>query len=105
VSEVENPIENPKRGVGPNPNLVPGNPGNSGGKKGRSGRLPEEYRMHCRELVDSPKARAAVKRILADDTHQHFASLYRYLGDRGYGKAEQPLTAPEGGVTIRVVRE
>ncbi len=70
-----------------------------GGKKGNKGggRPPEEFKELCREFVSSAPARRSVKTILADDKHPHFASLWKYLADRGYGKAEQPITHGAAG--------
>jgi hypothetical protein len=64
------PNKNPRRGVGNNPNLIPGNPGNSGGKKGRSGRPPSALREQLRgsfaeripvleQMVDDAKTSAS----------------------------------------------
>jgi hypothetical protein len=74
--------------IGRNGNrLKRGNPGNKGG-----GRPPEEFRETCRHLVSSPAALQSVMAILADTKHPHFAALYKYLADRGYGKPEQPIS-------------
>jgi hypothetical protein len=77
-------------------NYVPGRNGgrlNRGGTKGnKGGRPPEEFKALCRELVSNPAALKGVKAILADTKHPHYVSLYKYLADRGYGKAEQPIS-------------
>lgn len=66
-------------------------PGGKHGHKGGSGRPPEWFKELCRDMVSSPKARAAVKAILADPKHPHFAAMWKAVSDRGYGKPEQPI--------------
>jgi hypothetical protein len=77
--------------------LVPGNPGNTGGKKGRSRPLPQEVRELCRQLWYSPAAIKSLEAILADDRHPHWAHVWKELGNRAFGKADQPITGPGGG--------
>jgi hypothetical protein len=79
-------------------------PGNTGGKKGRSGRPPNWLRQFCDDLLASPKCRAAVRKILEDESHPAFATMWKAAGDRAHGKAENTV-AHSGEVSIRVVRE
>jgi hypothetical protein len=89
--------EKPQKKPGLPAHLTPGNPGNSGGKKGRSGRLPDEAKELCRQLWSSPTALRSVKEILKNPAHPHFANVWKALGERGYGKADQAVTGPGGG--------
>jgi hypothetical protein len=102
-------MKNPRRGVGPNPTLIPGNPGNSGGKLGRSGRLPEEFRQELRRLANRADVIRRLKTILTstETSDSDFLAAFRYVCDRAYGK---PATVIQGGderkpLTIRLVRE
>ncbi len=102
----QNPMKKPTRGVGRNPTLTPGNPGNRGGRKGRSGRKPAVYRDLCRDLIASVAAVRSVQRILQNDEHPHFATMYRHLADHAHGKPVQPVTGEDGGaIVVRVIRE
>jgi hypothetical protein len=89
------PVYSPKGGAP----VIPGNPGNSGGKKGRSGRLPDEAKELCRKLWNSRAAMRSVREIIKDPKHPHFASVWKELGARGYGKPDQnqTVTGPNGG--------
>jgi hypothetical protein len=71
-----------------------GNPNNKGG-----GRLPDEAKELCRDLWSSPAALKSVREILKNPKHPHFASVWKTLGERGYGKADQnqTVTGPNGG--------
>jgi hypothetical protein len=91
VSEAGNTEKNIGRNGNP---LKRGNPGNKGG-----GRLPDEARELCRELWCSPAALKSVQEILKNPKHRHFASVWKTLGERGYGKADQnqTVTGPNGG--------
>lgn len=84
---MKNPPDNPFNGAP----LIPGNPGNSGGKKGRSGRTPEWFKEFCRDMISSPKARAAAKTVVENPGHPHYASMWKALSERGYGKPDQNL--------------
>jgi hypothetical protein len=39
----------------------------------------------------------SVREILKNPKHPHFASVWKTLGERGYGKADQTVTGPGGG--------
>ena len=79
-------------------------PGNTGGKKGRSGRKPSWLREFCDDLLASPKTKAAVRAILADDKHPAFAAMWKAVSDRAHGKAEQQINHG-GTIVIREKRE
>jgi hypothetical protein len=105
----ENPTKNPRRGVGPNPTLIPGNPGNSGGKPGRSGRLPEEFRQELRALANRVDVLRRLKTILSSPStaDSDFLAAFKYVCERAYGRVP---TVIEGGserkpLVIRLVRE
>jgi hypothetical protein len=76
---------------------VPGRNGGrllAGGKvghKGAGGRPPEWFKELCRDMIASPKARKAVTAILGDPDHPHFASMWKAVSERGYGKPEQKI--------------
>lgn len=74
-------------------------PGNTGGKKGRSGRPSSQHREWCRKLIHSPAAEKALRTVLGDDGHKHFAALWKTLAERGYGKAHETIevTGQSGG--------
>jgi hypothetical protein len=69
------------------------------GVKGRGGRPSNEFRESLRALLDSPKVKAAVKKILSDPDHPQFASLYGKLIAQAHGNPATPLehSGPEGG--------
>lgn len=94
MSDTENTVENfaPGKNGG---RLRVGNPGNKGG-----GRQPEWFKELCRAMVSSPKARAAAKAILEDASHPQFASMWKAVSERGYGKLDQAIT-----VTTKPYRE
>jgi hypothetical protein len=75
--------------------FIPGKNGgrlrNGGTNKGGPGRPPEWFKDLCREMIASPKARAAVKAILGNPDHPHFASMWKAVSERGYGKPEQKI--------------
>jgi hypothetical protein len=84
---------NTEKNIGRNGNpLNRGNPGNRGG-----GRTPDEAKELCRKLWSSPAAMKSVREILKNPKHPHFASVWKTLGERGYGKADQTVTGPGGG--------
>jgi hypothetical protein len=91
MSEAENTDKNIGRNGNP---LKRGNPGNKGG-----GRTPEVARELCRSLWGSASAMKSVREILKNPKHPHFASVWKTLGERGYGKADQnqTVTGPNGG--------
>jgi hypothetical protein len=102
------PVLKPVRALSPKggARLAPGNPGNSGGKPGRSGRKPEVYRDLCRELISSAVAVRSVEKILKNDKHPHFATIYKHLAEHAHGKPVQPLSGEDGGaVVVRIIRE
>jgi hypothetical protein len=103
----KHPTQNPRKNPRFNGAAIrPGNQGNSGGKPGRSGRKPEAYYDLCHELINDPRTRASVKKILANDKHPHFAGLYKHLAEHAYGKPTQPIgNVDSGEVVIRVIRE
>lgn len=73
---------------------VPGKNGGrllAGGKKGHkggSGRPPEWFKAFCCQMITSPKARAAAKAVLENPNHTHYASMWKAVSERGYGKPE-----------------
>jgi hypothetical protein len=85
MSEPENTVPNTVPGKNGG-RLRVGNPGNKGG-----GRQPEWFKELCRDMIASPKARKSVTLILANPDHPHFASMWKAVSDRGYGKPEQPI--------------
>jgi hypothetical protein len=75
------------------------------------GRPPNEHIEWCRRLVSDPASEAAVEAVLRDKSHPAFATMWRAVSERAYGKPAQPLTGPDGGaipvevtVTRRIVR-
>ncbi|HEV8177158.1 MAG TPA: hypothetical protein VGP44_05665 [Gemmatimonadales bacterium] len=101
-NRVQRLVRPPQGGAG----IIPGNPGNSGGKKRRSGRKPNVYRELCEGMLSSPDAQRSVARILKDDRHPHFASIYKHLAEYAHGKPVQPISGEDGGdVVVRVIRE
>ena len=85
---VENSVPNTVQPGKNGGRLRRGNPGNKGG-----GRLPDEYKAMCRAMVSSPKAQKAVEAILSNPDHPHFASMWKAVTERGYGKLEQKIDA------------
>lgn len=75
-----------------------GNPKRNGGRK------PDWLRQFCDDLLASPKCKAQVKAILSDKDHPAFAVMWKAVGERGHGKAAQPMSH-SGEVAIRVIRE
>jgi hypothetical protein len=63
-----------------------------GPRKGKGGRPTNEFRESVRALLDSPKVRAAIKKILADPDHRQFARLYQTLVSQAHGNPTQALT-------------
>jgi hypothetical protein len=65
--------------------------GKPGRHKGGAGRPPEWFKEICRDMVTSPKARAAAKAILEDSAHPQFSAMWKAVSERGYGKLEQTI--------------
>lgn len=88
---------------------APGRPFKRGGdpRQGRgpakgapnAGRPPNEHIDWCRRVVSDPSAESAVETVLKDPKHPAFASMWKAVAERGYGKAAQPLelTGKDGG--------
>jgi hypothetical protein len=86
--------------------LTPGNPGNSGGKPGRSGRKPAEFKRWLIRAATDRKARAALRLVLSDAKHPHFAAIWRALLPTVLTSADAELaatTAQTVGLVIQVV--
>jgi hypothetical protein len=88
--------------------MMPGRFGGSlrrggGNPKRNGGRPPNWLRQFCDDLLASPKCKTAVRKILEDENHPAFATMWKAVGDRAHGKAEASV-AHSGEVSIRVVR-
>lgn len=90
------------------------NAGGTPGNKGGTGRPPTEHLEWCRRVVSDPDAEREVEAVLKDRNHAAFATMWKVMMERGYGKPAQPVTG-EGGtgpvahavhvtVTRRIVR-
>jgi hypothetical protein len=86
------PAENSKKPRGKP--FQPGKTGNAGGRP----KLPEDVK-HVRELARQYTAQAvgALVEVLQSDSAAGKVAAANALLDRGWGKAEQPITGPEGG--------
>lgn len=71
-----------------------------------AGRPSEEYRAEARSLLNSPQAKKSVRTVLSDPDNRNFATVYKYLHERAYGREpiSAELTVPKG-LVVRVVRE
>jgi hypothetical protein len=67
-------------------------PKNTGGKKGRSGPKPYPFKVLSKELVDDPVTQAAIRDILADPDHRHFAVTLKLMAGYAEGLPEQEIT-------------
>jgi len=71
-----------------------------GPKKGapNAGRPRNEHILWCQRAVSTPAAEKEVLAVLKDRNHPAFATMWKALTDRGYGKPTQPLehTGPDG---------
>jgi hypothetical protein len=76
-------LAHPTKGNLP-PHLTPGNPGNSGGKEGRSGRRSLRFTNMVQKLLLNAGPRRALRKILRNPEHPHFATMWRALRDTGY---------------------
>lgn len=77
------------------------------GAKGRGGRPSNEFRESLRVLLDSPKVRAAVKKILSNPDHPQFGTLYGKLISQAHGNPATPVehSGPQGEpVKITITR-
>jgi hypothetical protein len=81
------------------PHLIPGNPGNSGGKKGRSGRRPDKWKLWCQKVVSGKSAQREIRRVLRNRAHPAFATMVKFLGEQGFGKAEANVNV-KGKMTL-----
>jgi hypothetical protein len=91
------PSENrqkPGKRPAPKTAFKPGKSGNPGGRP----KLPEDVK-HVRELARqyTAQAVAALVEVLESDSASAKVAAANALIDRGWGKAEQPITGPEGG--------
>lgn len=87
------PIEMPRRGVGRNPTLIPGNPGNSGGKKGRSGRKTLAFKAELEAMRDDEipkKLRDMLKKANPEDPAWRWAAerVLEYTTSKAPSKQE-----------------
>lgn len=73
--------------------------GRGGGKKGRSGRRPNWYKEWCESLLTRASTRKSVRRILRDPDHPAFATMWKALADRAFGKPGQSIEV-EGRLTL-----
>lgn len=72
------------------------NAGGTPGNKGGTGRPPNEHVDWCRELLSDPACEAEVRAVLLDRRHPAFATMWKSVAERGYGKAAQPVTGAGG---------
>lgn len=74
--------------------LTPGNPGNKGG-----GRPSNEFRETMQALIEQPKVRKALSKILGDPDHPQFSSLWAKAAAYAYGQPSQRVehTGEDGG--------
>jgi hypothetical protein len=90
------------------PHMRPGKYGGALLRGGKPGPRKPGLRYELRRLLTSPACLAAVRRVLEDPDHPHFAALWRTACDRGWGRPEQAIAAtirhPEP-LIIRVVHE
>lgn len=75
-----------------------GNPGNTGG-----GRTPKAFKKWSRKIINSPDALKAVVTVLENDQHQHFASMWKEIATRAYGKVRDKV-AVKGSMQVTEVR-
>lgn len=68
------------------PHLTPGNPGNVGG-----GRPRNEFRLALQAILEQPKVRKAVEKILGNPNHPQFATLWGKAAAFAYGQPTQPI--------------
>jgi hypothetical protein len=91
------PRKIPKKTAKPKPRKIPqpngkgalyagGVPGNKGG-----GRPSLAFKQWCESLLDDPKCRTEVERILCNREHPAFAQMFRTIADRAHGKADQTV--------------
>ncbi len=74
------------------------------------GRPPNWLRDFCDDLLAGPKSKHSVSKILGDDEHPAFATMWKAVADRAHGRAVESieLTGAGGGpveVQVRFVRE
>src|SRR5688500_455232 len=91
----------PQRGRPRGERTAPGRPFVAGAdpRRGRgpakgapnAGRPPDEFKEMCRRLLADPRAERAVAEILCDKNHPAFATMWRAVSDRAYGRPTQPL--------------
>lgn len=64
-----------------------------GPKKGapNAGRPRNEHVAWCQSLVSDPRSEEAVKAVLGDKNHPAFATMWKAVADRAYGKAPQSV--------------
>lgn len=77
-----------------------GDPRNGRGpKKGapNAGRPRNEHLAWCRQMVSDPKCEAAVQAVLANQKHPAFATMWKAVAERGYGKPREELDVTSGG--------
>jgi hypothetical protein len=90
------PSENRQKPKRPAPKTAfkPGKSGNPGGRP----KLPEDVK-HVRELARqyTASAVAALVEVLESDSASGKVAAANALLDRGWGKAEQPITGLDGG--------
>ena len=74
--------------------LKVGNPGHNGAKAGRK---TKTFIMRCQHLADEGAKTVEAAKILQDQTHPLFMDALKWVADRGYGKAAQPITGADLG--------
>jgi hypothetical protein len=53
--------------------------------------------MRCQHLADEGAKTVEAAKILQDQTHPLFMDALKWVADRGYGKAAQPITGADLG--------
>lgn len=59
--------------------------------KGGPGRRKNAYKKWCKRVLENPRTKRAVRRILHDEGSKAFPTMYKELAARAYGKPEQPV--------------
>ena len=55
------------------------------------GRPKNAYKKWCRRVLENPRTKRAVRSVLHDPESGAFATMYKELAARAYGKPEQPV--------------
>lgn len=67
------------------------NSGGTPGNKGGTGRPPNEFREWCDDLLNRPASRQQVEGILGNQDHPAYATMWKAVTDRAYGKPGQSV--------------